>query len=127
MAQPLGANHAALILYIRPNDATNHSVTNTPKSFCNTPHDKVRVQFIPRDLKTATHEGRAAFRAPLPDSVLRLQRREYYRLTMPVTQRLACRIPQPDGHLVEVESVALSGGGLAVARPPDAVAFQPAV
>jgi hypothetical protein len=99
------------------------------KLFCITLLDKVRVQFILRQLQQTSYEGRPAFKAGLPDSVLRLQRREYYRLTMPVMRRLGCQIPmtQPEGgtSLVDVDIVDISGGGIAIVAPPEEVRFEP--
>lgn len=99
------------------------------KLFCITLLDKVRVQFILRQLQQATYDGRPAFKAIMPDSLLRLQRREYYRLTMPVTRRLSCQIPMPqaDGSvpLVDVDIVDISGGGIAIVAPPEEVRFEP--
>jgi c-di-GMP-binding flagellar brake protein YcgR len=98
------------------------------KLFCITLLDKVRVQFILRQLQQTTYDGRPAFKAILPDSLLRLQRREYYRLTMPVTRRLGCQIPIPqtDGSvsLVDVDIVDISGGGIAIVAPPEEVRFE---
>ena len=103
----------------------NRRAASASKFFCVTQLDKVRVQFILRGLKPVTHMGLPAFHAALPDSVLRLQRREFYRLTMPVTRRLACQMPLDDGQMIEVDVVDLSGGGLALVLPRDRTGFEP--
>ena len=42
--------------------------------------DGVRVQFTTDRVAAVSFEGRLAFRLPLPDTIMKLQRREYYRL-----------------------------------------------
>ena len=103
----------------------NKGAASAAKLFCITQLDKVRVQFILRGLKPITYKGLPAFQAAFPETVLRLQRREYYRLIMPVTRRLHCQVPLDDGQRVEVEVVDLSGGGLALVLPSDRVNFKP--
>jgi c-di-GMP-binding flagellar brake protein YcgR len=91
-------------------------------------HDKVKIQFTVRRLAPAEYQGREAFRAATPDELLRLQRREFYRLTAPVAHPLRCVIPvsMADGSRTTVETtvVDISGGGLAVMAPPEGIEFE---
>ncbi len=121
----LAVTDDSMVFDVGANVDTNQRALEAAKLFCVTLLDKVRVQFILRGLKITTHGGRTSFSAALPDSVLRLQRREYYRLTMPLTQRLPCQIPLDDGRLIEVAVVDLSGGGMAMVAAPDTVTFEP--
>jgi c-di-GMP-binding flagellar brake protein YcgR len=106
----------------------NDKAINAEKLFCITQHDKVRIQFLLRGLKEIDFQGRPAFRAALPESVLRLQRREYYRLTTPIINPLKCQIPVTlaDGSAstVAVNIVDISGGGVAIIIPPPDVPFE---
>ena len=77
-----------LILDISADDEINRKAVAAGKHFCVTTLDKVRVQFILRGFTLVSYEGRPAFRAMLPDEVLRLQRREYYRLIAPIARPL---------------------------------------
>jgi flagellar brake protein len=114
-----------LIFDIGASADINQRALEVNKLFCVTLLDKVRVQFILCGLALTTHGGRAAFRTALPDNVLRLQRREYYRLIMPLTRRLPCQIPLADSRHIEVAIVDLSGGGMAMVAAPDSVQFEP--
>jgi flagellar brake protein len=75
-----------------------------------------------------SYQGRPAFRAAFPDSLLRLQRREFYRLTVPIARPLRCILPyqKADGSRaqLEVKVVDISGGGLAVVAPPEGIGFE---
>ena len=93
---------------------------------CVTQLDRVRIQFSLRALQLTSSEGSAAFRAALPQRLLRLQRREFYRLQAPVTQSLTCTLPlrHTDGAVrnADLRVLDISGGGVAIAVPPaDAV------
>ncbi|MCK9285131.1 MAG: flagellar brake protein [Rhodocyclaceae bacterium] len=103
----------------------NRKAQEVGKLFCITSLEKVKVQFILRGLKKIDYQGGPAFLADYPDAVLRLQRREYYRLTMPVTRPLKCLIPLPavggEHKHLEVHVVDISGGGMAIVIPPDSL------
>jgi len=121
----VAADH--LILDFGPNDEMNRKALGAEKHFCVTLLDKVRVQFILHGFSKVEFGGRQAFRCALPDEVLRLQRREYYRLMTPVMRPLKCTlpIPLPDGSVKRYEAHVfdISGGGLGIAAPPESVPF----
>lgn len=121
----LSISDERLIFDCGANTETNQRALNAERLFCSTLLDKVRVQFILRQPSAITHEGRSAFQAALPDNVLRLQRREYYRLALPLTRRLTCQIPVPDGQRIDFDIVDLSGGGMAIVAAPDEMIFSP--
>lgn len=86
---------------------------------CATQLEKVKIQFPLDRIERTTHEGFPALRASTPDLLLRLQRREYYRLSAPSLDSLNCRIPLPDGRKLNAQILDISGGGLAIIAPPD--------
>lgn len=76
--------------------------------------DGVKVQFaIPRVAATS-FEGRLAFQIPFPDHLLKLQRREYYRLPAPLVHPLKCRIPVADGETADTVVGDISLGGVSL-------------
>jgi c-di-GMP-binding flagellar brake protein YcgR len=82
--------------------------------------ENVKVQFRASLAKAATFEGRAAFRVRLPGEMLRLQRREYFRVRTPITGQANCLVPISSGN-AKYESLPLiniSVGGLAVMNYP---------
>jgi len=82
--------------------------------------ENVKVQFRANLAKATTFEGRSAFRVRLPGEMLRLQRREYFRVRAPVTGQANCLVPVSDGN-AKYESLPLvniSVGGLAVMNYP---------
>jgi flagellar brake protein len=124
----LAVDQNAILLDQGGDEATNRHALAAAKQFCVTRHEKVRVQFVLRGMTECEYQGSPAFRADLPDSVLRLQRREYYRLTAPTSQPLKCRIPvaNADGTQTAIAAsiIDISGGGLAVMVPPEGIRFE---
>jgi len=57
--------------------------------------NQVKAQFVVPHAEPTTWEGLPAIRVRVPDSVLRLQRREYYRIQPPVARPLLCSLPDP--------------------------------
>ncbi|MDO8933959.1 MAG: flagellar brake protein [Rhodocyclaceae bacterium] len=118
-----------LLLDLGASSETNRKALTVEKLFCVASLEKVRIQFLLRGLTQTTFEGRPAFRAALPTDLLRLQRREFFRLTMPITRPLKCQIPITEGEsgnsfVVDVNVVDISGGGLAIALP-EGIDFDP--
>lgn len=116
-----------LILDYGPSSELNHKALAAEKHFCVALLDKVRIQFILRGLTKTELDGRPAFRAALPDEVLRLQRREFYRLVTPISRPLTCHIPIPlpngNPHSHEARVFDISGGGIGLSAPPEGVPF----
>ena len=100
----------------------NSKALEARKLFCVTQLDKVKIQFILRGLERIETKGGPAFRAALPDSVLRLQRREYYRLATPIVRPLKCVMAFPpengEPRMLEAHIGDISGGGLGVVSIP---------
>lgn len=122
----VGDDH--LILDFGPSSEMNRKALEAPKHFCVASLDKVRVQFILREFVAADYEGRPSFRCALPDEVLRLQRREYYRLVTPIMRPLKCFMPIPfaegEIYLHDASVFDISGGGVGLSAPPPNIPFD---
>lgn len=122
----IGDDH--LVLDYGSDAAMNRKALETDKLFCATQHENVKIQFILRGVTQISYEGRPAFRAAFPDTLLRLQRREFFRLTVPIARPLRCILPyqKADGSRaqIEVKVVDISGGGLAIMAPPEGIGFE---
>ena len=90
---------------------------------CATALDKVRIEFTCDGLEMAGSEREPAYRMPLPREMLRLQRREHFRIPVPLATPVKCTLSALDGAPLQPASVELnlhdiSCGGLAVITPP---------
>ncbi len=79
--------------------------------------DKVKIQFSLKGLRSTSFEGRPAFLGELPETLLRLQRREYYRLVAPIANPIKCLIPADPP--MEAPILDISGGGIGLMLPMD--------
>ncbi|WP_036169397.1 flagellar brake protein [Massilia sp. 9096] len=86
------------------NREQNERIVAAPKVMCETSLDKIRILFQLDGLGAIQWEGSGALRAAIPSTLIRLQRREYYRMETPVSNPVRVTIPLP----VEL------GGGTAV-------------
>lgn len=119
-----------LILDAASDETINRRVEAAEQLICVTQLDKIKIQFAASKIERFPFEGHEAFRVPLPEALLRLQRREYYRLTAPGSHALSCLIPVTVGgehKVISVETSVLdiSGGGLAITVPSGGVTFEP--
>ena len=76
--------------------------------------DGVKIEFKVQEVEGTSFEGRLAFRIPFPETVLKLQRREYFRLPVPLLNPLRCRIPIPPEGSAEAVIGDISLGGVSV-------------
>jgi c-di-GMP-binding flagellar brake protein YcgR len=80
-------------------------------------HDKVKIRFTTGPAQLVEHEGAPAFCVRMPESMLRLQRREHYRVPAPVASPVQCLIPVEDGNGTRTVTTRLhdiSLGGIAL-------------
>lgn len=96
--------------------------------------DNIKMQFAVHGVAAASWEGRQAMRIRLPESVLRLQRREFFRVRPPVSKPALCLIPYESAeekkatrkfgkqqHFESLRVLDLSVGGLALLACPHAL------
>jgi flagellar brake protein len=113
-----------LIFDVGADEELNRRAVTADKHFCVTQLDKVRIQFLLGEFSRVTYEGRPALRGGLPRELLRLQRREFYRLITPIARPLKCRMALPAGageYLHEATIFDISGGGIGISAPPHGV------
>ncbi len=81
--------------------------------------ENIRILFTAEKLDLCEYDGREAFMLPIPKSVVRLQRREYYRVATPVVNPVRCtiRIQNEEDKPAQILAFPLqnvSGGGIAI-------------
>jgi len=87
------------------------------------PHG-VKNQFSTGPVGTTEYKGRRAFVTRLPDQYTRLQRREFFRLILPMTRRPTCVLPREGGPTLELSVVDISIGGIAAEMPGGRLPFE---
>ena len=118
-----------IFLDVGASSEMNRKALEAKKLFCITQLDKVKIQFLLRGVSQATVDGSPAFSAAFPESMLRLQRREFFRLSTPITRPLICQIPLnlPNGKKEPIEAAVadISGGGVGLVHLPMTTSIEP--
>lgn len=119
----------AIILDASADEKMNERATQAETLTCTGRFGGVRIQFSVSDAVRFPHDGLEAMRCPLPQSVLRLQRREFYRLPVPFSNPVICTINlnTEDGgqKAVTVRVVDISNDGIGLIAPAEELVFEP--
>ncbi len=118
---------AEIVLDVSPDAAANKRLLAAKKVLMETSHDQVKVKFAVDEVRQVRYKGRPALRIPLPGFLVRVQRREHYRIATPITKPLICTLPTRDGSPgMQAETIVLdiSIGGVALMDNHGAAGFQ---
>ncbi len=125
----------SMLLDYGVNKHLNRRMVAGGKVLFDTIHNRIKVQFSAPNIVKTRFENQDAFRMKIPASLLRIQKRDYYRADTPMTQPLQCIVPARDNeqsedtHLdhpvweVSLENISI-GGICIVGFPEQAVITQ---
>lgn len=106
-------------------EATNRRLLNTTRIFFVANPQGVRNQFITTRVTETTYKKRPAFATPLPDKFVRMQRREFFRLMLPMTQRRPCSFKAGENNKEwEMLVVDIGLGGVGLESPLATLPFE---
>lgn len=108
-----------IILDLGSNEEMNDKAEKTGTLIFTTTVDKVKIQFLLERLRRMKYQGRAAFSGDIPDKLLRLQRREFFRLSTPVARPIRMVTKLEGGRAIDVALLDISGGGVGLMVPLD--------
>ena len=116
-----------LILDLGADDAANRRLLKSTRMTVVTFLDHIRLQFQAQRAEETTHEQLPALRIRLPEMLLRLQRRNFYRIRTPVAKPIAASFPDPAdrGRRVSLRIFDLSCGGVALVAGEGEIALEP--
>jgi c-di-GMP-binding flagellar brake protein YcgR len=107
------ASHLFLDCSIDPRQ--NQRILNTGAIGFETTLDKIRIMFSSGQVQDALYGGRPALKIVLPTTLIRLQRREYYRMETPLGLPVMVTLPAELGEGAHVLPLAdISCGGIAM-------------
>ncbi len=93
-----------------------------------TSQNKVKIEFSCNKIRKISYEGKDAYAVKLPASLVRMQRRNHFRITTPITKPLICVIPIPSDETsanAEITLLDISCGGIAVIDHHPIISFDP--
>lgn len=121
------AEQGEMVLDYGADEAANQEALKANKLDVVAFPDQVKIRFVCEGIEKIQFEGRAAFLTQIPETLLRIQRREFYRVDTPRTVPIKCVIPLPEGHTpaaIEVILHDISCGGMAVIDAQSRVNFE---
>ena len=120
----LSEGHDQLYFDVGGSNEINQLFLKSEQSTFTTFVDGIRVQFQVTKSHEMTLRGERVFAVPLPKSILRLQRREVFRLQLPTTKPYTCRIRRgtPEETLLPLHDISVGGIGVLSTKPLD---YQP--
>ncbi|HLV28224.1 MAG TPA: flagellar brake protein [Burkholderiaceae bacterium] len=106
----------------------NERLVKAPNVVFDTHMDQITIHFKAENPQSTTHDGLPAFVFSAPKSLRRVQRREFYRVEVPVGEPATCTLlilesgQQP--RRVQVKLKDISGGGVALLDPDNQLPRQ---
>jgi len=95
---------------------------------CISSRERIKIRFQLPSVQPIQHDGRPGFAAEVPEFLLRLQRREHYRLPIPLANSVRAAVPvlRPDGALKKAPAVVfdLSLSGICLIVSPEEANLQ---
>lgn len=110
-----GCDAATLILDRAPSGEQNNRIMNADVVTFETSLDNIRIVFDSKRIRAVDYQGAPAFALDLPERIIRLQRREFYRVATPVIYPVLVSIPVPKaagGDSVAFSLADISCGGI---------------
>lgn len=104
-----------LVLDYGPDEEITKKAIASGRLVCVTKHDGVPIRFSCERLQSARFKALPAIAAPLPESMFRMQRREFFRVATPKIQGPRCDIRDPQGGgtiSLTVTDISVGGVGL---------------
>ena len=127
----LGVNEHGMWLDVGPFPPENKQLLLSDKITFVSVHQQVKIQFVVHDAENDLFENNEAFYLELPEFLLRVQRREFFRSAIPSAAPVRCIIPiqpeNPDEPVVKraVPVVDISGGGIGLLCKEDEAVLLP--
>lgn len=114
----LGTDEQGMWLDIGPSPPENKQILLSNRITFVSVYLHAKIQFVAHDIKSDLFKDKEAFYLELPDYLVRVQRRDFFRNAIPAEVLVKCMIPLPPGNphapatMREVPLVDISGNGI---------------
>ena len=114
-----------LVLDYGGNEEMNQQLLKYNRAVIKTDYDGIQAQFTIKDIRKARLQGKPSFACPLPEQVLWVQRREFYRVRIPLSEVVTCELIHGDNNRTEYPVLDISTGGIALFDQNDELELEP--
>lgn len=119
------ADKNLLVLDYGGNEELNQKLLTHNRAIVKTDYDGITAQFTISDIRKARLQGKESFACPIPENVLWVQRREFYRVRIPLSEVVTCELIHGDNHRSEYPVLDISTGGIALFDLNDELELEP--
>jgi len=103
-----------LIFYHSPKEDAIEQLLNSPKITFKTEYSGVKVAFDAIKLAKIHHQGVSVFAIPIPESILWMEARDFYRVKSPVSKSSYCQLTRKEQEPVSLKLYDISLVGFSV-------------
>ena len=119
------ADKNLLVLDYGGNEEINQKLLKYNRAVVKTDYDGITAQFSIKDIRKARLQGKPSFACPLPENVLWVQRREYYRVRIPLSEVVTCELIHGDNNRTVYSVLDISTGGIALFDESNELELEP--
>ena len=106
----------SVVIDAAPSASLNLSILQSTRIGFEALYNNIRITFNVDRAKHCEYQSRPALKIDIPESLVRLQRREYFRIATPIAKPLRCtfRVTQDDGSFITIVTMLnnISAGGV---------------
>jgi flagellar brake protein len=113
-----------LLLDAPANDKDRERIESGKNLSCEASMDGARIAFKSEQPQLTIVAGQAAIRLALPQRVLKVQRRAYYRASIPFRKPVTCAVPLPGDSTLACQVLDIGLGGIALSAPADSPGLE---
>lgn len=109
-------------------EALNKIALEKDKLIFITSQDRIKIEFACNTIRRVKFEDHDAFVVNIPDAIIRMQRRNHFRIATPISKPLKCTIPlsgESEKESAEITLLDISCGGIGVIDHHPVVSFDP--
>lgn len=124
----IDADNKAMIIDYGPEEKISQQASYSKKLTFVTTQNKIKIEFICTQIKNIEFEGKKAFSVNIPESLLRIQRRDNFRIATPITKPLKCIVPiviEEKSMKAEIILLDISCGGIGAIDQNPVIHFEP--
>lgn len=119
------ADKNLLVLDYGGDEKLNQKLLEHDRAIVKTDYDGITAQFSIKGIRKARLQGKSSFACELPESVLWVQRREFYRVKIPLSETVTCELIHGDNNRTEYPVLDISTGGLALFDKDNELELEP--
>lgn len=95
-----------------PSNSANLRLLKATQAICIARYNDIDMRFTIHEIRRARYRDQDVFACPIPDSLLRLQRREFFRVSTPLMNPILCHFTSKTGKATTLPLADISIGGI---------------